>query len=183
MRHLFTQVAGESHRNADGSDRQAIIQHCRVGELLALEHEPDNSHDINAIRVLRRSREQIGYLTRDFAGEVVSRSAKGWRFHAVVAGVGRAGGAGPYGVALLIVVEKEVANDGEVLGYARQILAEEVGAGVLPVATIERSSRQPSKPPQDDPWTGWRWLLIGAFSLLALIVAIGWLLLVTRPGN
>jgi hypothetical protein len=31
----------------------------------------------------------------------------------------------------------------------------------------------------DDPWT--RWLLIGGLSLLAVVVAIGWLLLVTPP--
>lgn len=181
MRHFFAQVAGESHRNDDGSDRQTIIQRCRVGELLALEHEPDNPHDINAIRVLRRSREQIGYLTREFAGEVVSRSAKGWRFHAIVAGFGRAGGSGPYGVALLIVVENEDADDGEVLGYARRVLDEEVGAGVRPVTSRERSSRPASKHREGDPWT--RWLLIGAFSLLAIAVAIGWLFRVAPPWS
>ena len=75
--HFFGHVAGERHRNEDGSDRQAIIRRCRVGELLVLEHEPDNPHDINTIRVLRQNGEQIGYLEREFAGEVVSRSAKG----------------------------------------------------------------------------------------------------------
>ncbi len=62
MRHFFGQLTGESYRNADGSDRQAVIQKCDVGELLVLEHEPDNPHDINAIRVLRESGEQIGSL-------------------------------------------------------------------------------------------------------------------------
>jgi len=174
LQHFFAQVAGESHRNDDSSERQAIIPHCRVGELLALEHEPDNPHDINAIRVLRRSREQIGYLTREFAGQVVSRSAKGERFHAVIAGIGRAHGSGLYGVALLIVVENEDADDGEVLGYARRVLAEEVGASVRPVT----GPRPAPKPREDDLWT--RWLLIG-ISLLAVVVAIGWLLLMTPP--
>jgi hypothetical protein len=36
VRHFSAQVAGESHRNDDGSDRQAIIPHRRVGELLVL---------------------------------------------------------------------------------------------------------------------------------------------------
>jgi hypothetical protein len=120
-------------------------------------------------------------LTREFAGQVVSRSAKGERFHAVIAGIGRAHRSGPYGVALLIVVENEDADDGEVLGYARRILAEEVGVGVRPVTSRERSSRPASKPREDDPWT--RWLLIGGLSLLAVVVAIGWLLLVTPPGR
>src|SRR5205807_8935713 len=98
LRHFFGQLAGESCHNADGSDRQAIIQKCDVGELLILEHEPDNPHDINAIRMLRESGEQIGYLPRDFAGEVVSRTAKGAAFYAAIAGIGRAGARGPYGV-------------------------------------------------------------------------------------
>ena len=74
-----------------------------MGELLVLEHEPDNPHDINAIRVLRETGEQIGYRPRDFAGEVVPRAAKGAAFYAAIAGIGRAGGRGPCGVALLIV--------------------------------------------------------------------------------
>jgi len=60
LEHFFGHVAGESHRNADGSDRQSIIPRCRVGDLLVLEHEPDNPHDVNAIRVLRQNGEQIG---------------------------------------------------------------------------------------------------------------------------
>lgn len=125
MRHFFAHVAGESHRNADGSDRQAIIPRCQVGELLVLEHEPDNPHDINAIRVLRQTGEQIGYLQREFAGEVVSRSAKGWVYHALIAGVGRAGGRGPYGVALLMIVEDEGDSDAEITAYAHRVLAKD----------------------------------------------------------
>jgi hypothetical protein len=67
------------------------VREIRLGVtiLLVLEHEPDNPYDINAIRVLRQNGEQIGYLEREFAGEVVSRSAKGRRYHAVIAGIGR----------------------------------------------------------------------------------------------
>src|SRR5207249_3119713 len=116
--HFFGDVAGESHHNADGSDRQAIIPRCRVGELPVLEHEPDNPHDINAIRVLRQNGEQIGYLEREFAGEVVSRSAKGLKFHAAIAGLGRPRRSVPYGVALLIIVDAGGASDAEVMAYA-----------------------------------------------------------------
>lgn len=125
MRHFFAHVAGESHRNADGSDRQAIIPRCHVGELLALEHEPDNPHDINAIRVLRQTGEQIGYLQREFAGEVVSRSAKGYSYHAVISGFGRARVDGPYGVSLLIIVGDEGDSDAEVVAYAQRVLAKD----------------------------------------------------------
>ncbi|TMQ47311.1 MAG: hypothetical protein E6K73_13840 [Candidatus Eisenbacteria bacterium] len=125
MDHFFGQLAGESYHNADGSDRQAIIQKCDVGELLVLEHEPDNPHDINAIRVLRESGEQIGYLPRDFAGQVVSRIAKGYDFHAAIAGIGRArGGVGPYGVALLIIVDRDGVDRESVSEYAVRVLAD-----------------------------------------------------------
>lgn len=124
LRHFFGQVAGESHHNADGTSRQAIIPRCRVGELLRLEHEPDNPYDINAIRVLRQTGEQIGYLPRDFAAEVVSRSAKGWSYHAVLSGFGRARGYGPYGASLLIIVSGESVVDEEIAQYAERVLAE-----------------------------------------------------------
>jgi len=123
--HFFGHVAGESHRNADGSDRQAIIPRCQVGELLVLEHEPDNPHDINAIRVLRQNGEQIGYLEREFAGQVVSRSAKGLKFHAAIAGLGRPRRSAPYGVALLIIVDDDGASDAEVIAYAREVLSQD----------------------------------------------------------
>jgi HIRAN domain len=139
--HFFGQVAGESYRNADGSDRQAIIPHCRVGELLVLEHEPDNPHDVNAIRVLRETGEQIGYLEREFAGQVVSRSAKGQNFHAVIAGIGRPRRSVPYGVALLIIVENGSASDAEVVAYAREVLSQDrqveaAGSEVRNTATL-----------------------------------------------
>lgn len=126
LRHFFGQLAGESYRNADGSDRQAVIQKCDVGELLVLEHEPDNPHDINAIRVLRESGEQIGYLSRHFAAEVVSRSARGWEYYAAVAGVGRSeGGYGPLGVSLLIVVDDAPIDRSRLAAQVSRVLAEQ----------------------------------------------------------
>jgi HIRAN domain len=126
VRHFFAQVAGESHRNdEDGSDRQAIIASCRVGELLFLDAEPDNPEDENAVRVLRRDGKQIGYLERAMAARIVDDLSD---FTPFVAGIGR-GGTGPYlGVALLMVV-----NDGQdaavVEAYARRTLEAEGNFG------------------------------------------------------
>jgi HIRAN domain-containing protein len=125
VRHFFADVAGESYPNSDGSDRLAIIQKCTVGELLVLEDEPDNPADINAIGVLRESGEQIGYLPRDMAAEVVSRSAKGWQYHAAIAGLGRAHGHGPYGVALLVVVDEAPVERLTLSNYVAAVLAAE----------------------------------------------------------
>jgi hypothetical protein len=156
LRHFFGHVAGESHRNDDGSDRQAIIPRCRVGELLVLQHEPDNPHDINAIRVLRQNGEQIGYLEREFAGEVVSRSAKGRHYHALVAGIGRPRRSRFYGVALLIVVEDDGATDDEVVAYAHEVLSRD--------RTVGASASQSSRSGVVD------WLLIG--TIVAVVLAL-----------
>jgi hypothetical protein len=160
LRHFFGHVARESYRNDDGSDRQTIIPGCQVGELLVLQHEPDNPHDINAIRVLRQNGEQIGYLERAFAGEVVSRSAKGWQYHAVIAGIGRSRRSALYGVSLLLIVDGDGASDAEVMAYAR---------GVLSVnRQVEASAPRATR---TSPTANW--LLVGALVAAALaIIAI-----------
>lgn len=59
---FFTKIAGVSHENSDGTFRQSIIKRCRPGEILRLVREPNNAHDANAVKVLRRNGEQLGYL-------------------------------------------------------------------------------------------------------------------------
>jgi hypothetical protein len=128
LRHIFTKVAGVSYRNHDGTSRQKIIPRCRAGELLRLEHEPDNPHDINAIRILRQDGGQIGYLPRELAGEVVSRSARGWGYHAVVAGIGRSSDSGLNGASLLLVITNDDVGDDAVRVYAARVLGGERAA-------------------------------------------------------
>jgi hypothetical protein len=167
--HFFAHVVGESFRNDDGSDRQTITPRCRVGDLLVLEPEPDNPRDINAIRVLRRNGEQIG-LEREFAGQVVSRTAKGSGFHALVAGVGR-GKSGLYGMALLIVVENDGASDEEVAAYGRRVLARdrEVEASDTGAAPGRRAGRQSA--------SGDRLVLVIAIAIIGLAIAVALTLL------
>jgi HIRAN domain len=156
LEHFFGQVAGESHRNDDGSSRQAIILRCRVGEPLVLEHDPDNPHDINAIRVLRQTGEQIGYLEREFAGEVVSRSAKGRHYHAVIAGIGRPRRSRFYGVALLLIVEDYGASGAEVVAYAHEVLSRDRQVG----ASASESSRMGAVD----------WLVVGTIVAVVLVL-------------
>jgi hypothetical protein len=63
---------------------------------LVLEPTLDNPHDINAIKGLKTTGKQIGYLTRELASTVVSHGPGA--FSAFVAGIGPGGG-GLYGVA------------------------------------------------------------------------------------
>lgn len=61
-RAFYLQVHGITHRNDDGSSRQRIIRECAVGEELELVPEPDNPYDSDAIKVCRKTGEQLGYL-------------------------------------------------------------------------------------------------------------------------
>jgi hypothetical protein len=64
---MLTKVVGDSHVNDDGSSRQEIITRCKPGDALTLKSEPHNQYDPNAVAVLTRNGEQIGYLSRDRA--------------------------------------------------------------------------------------------------------------------
>jgi hypothetical protein len=62
-------ISGVTFKNDNGSDRQAIITKCRTGEELSLIRDPANEFDSGAVKVLRGTGEQIGFLpanmTRD----------------------------------------------------------------------------------------------------------------------
>jgi len=60
-RHFTAQVHGIEHRNDDGSSRQAIIRRCAVGEQLSLVPDPGNKYDPDAIAIVRKNGEQLGY--------------------------------------------------------------------------------------------------------------------------
>lgn len=82
--HFFSKVAGVSHDNADGSSRQAVIRRCKVGEKLVLDHEEDDKHDPNAVRVCRAEGAQLGFLKAELAEEVVRLSGRGYLWAAFI---------------------------------------------------------------------------------------------------
>lgn len=96
-REIKTKIRGVSHKNQDGSDRQAIIRkHIHGGRELLLAREPDNpySETGNAVSVwyekrglLRRRRLQLGYLGSDLADEVAPLLDQRWRYRVVVLGI------------------------------------------------------------------------------------------------
>ncbi len=68
---IDTKVVGVSHQNQDGTSRQKIISdEVRENDLLILEPEPDNPHDPNAVRVLSKQGNQIGYLKKEVAEQI-----------------------------------------------------------------------------------------------------------------
>lgn len=70
---FFTKIAGVTYRNKNRTSRQRLIGLCRVGEALVLEREPDNPVDPNAIKVLRATGEQLGYIPAHVAASGLAR--------------------------------------------------------------------------------------------------------------
>ena len=65
---LDTKVVGVSKDNANGTSRQEIIRAEVVEEdLLGLALEPGNEFDSNAVKVLSKNGNQIGYLSKEVA--------------------------------------------------------------------------------------------------------------------
>ena len=66
-----TKVVGVSKDNEDGTSRQAIIrEEVAEEDKLQLEAEPTNAYDANAVKVLSKYGNQIGYLNREIAEKV-----------------------------------------------------------------------------------------------------------------
>ncbi|MEO9485122.1 MAG: HIRAN domain-containing protein [Ekhidna sp.] len=67
-----TKVVGVSKDNADGSSRQEIIRReVLEDDKLSLAAEPTNPYDSNAIQVLSKFGNQIGYLKKDIAETIL----------------------------------------------------------------------------------------------------------------
>jgi hypothetical protein len=163
MSHLFSHVTGESLRNDDGTDRQAIIASCRVGAPLRLEAKPANpamAEDEISVLVLCEDGQQIGYLERDLAARIANHLRN---VSAFVACIRRRSGSPDYGLELLIVVT--AGQSAEVVeAYAHGVLA--VYREIPP-----RRSRPPS--PQSttaDPTA--ETMLLGGMSIIVGVIAL-----------
>ncbi len=66
-----SKVVGVSQKNDDGTERQDIIsREVLEDDELYLEAEPDNRFDSNAIKVISKFKNQIGYLNKELAEKV-----------------------------------------------------------------------------------------------------------------
>lgn len=57
-----TKVAGVTHHNQDGSNRQEILSRCKTGQSIQLVREADNPYDQHAIAVVTKQGKQLGYM-------------------------------------------------------------------------------------------------------------------------
>lgn len=63
-----TKVVGVSKDNTDGTSRQDIIRReVKEDDKLRLMAEPDNPYDPNAVKILSKYGNQIGYLNKEMA--------------------------------------------------------------------------------------------------------------------
>lgn len=90
---FHSKVAGVSHKNDNGSDRQKIIKaHCKPGMPLILKRERHNRYDRHAISIWIKtpsllffsSEAQIGYIKSDSSEELSYYMDKGQRVAATI---------------------------------------------------------------------------------------------------
>lgn len=75
-------IAGIKYPNDDGSDRESICRNCNEGEELVLKHTPVRQ-DKNAIKILRESGEQLGWIPREYTREIASNLDHGEKLEVV----------------------------------------------------------------------------------------------------
>jgi hypothetical protein len=88
-RSFFAPVEGVMERNADGTQRQDIIDACQVGEPLRLVPAAARGAALPPVRVCRWEGEQIGTLPGPVAAEVSEGLRRGLRVEAAIAAITR----------------------------------------------------------------------------------------------
>jgi HIRAN domain len=125
VRHFHTKIVGVTHENADGTDRQAVIRKCRLFENLALDHEEDNPHDPNAVRVCRTNWQQLGYLNAGLAEEIVEKSGRGYTFAVFIKDLTGGQKGQSVGVNLLIVQAEPGVSVRDVKKYLKKLIRDD----------------------------------------------------------
>jgi len=82
-RHHSVELRGVTEQNADGVHRQKILRACTVGEELKLEASSNNRDDAEFLKILRKSGEQLGFVTPHT--EVADKLAEGRKFRVKLA--------------------------------------------------------------------------------------------------
>lgn len=106
---LYARVAGVTYEN-----RQAAIAKLRALEILDLVPEPENAHDRHAVKVCRRTGEQIGYLRRDRARRFGEKLKLGHRSFAFVK---RVSGGETHYVSITVLMMSPAATEHQVVDY------------------------------------------------------------------
>lgn len=85
---INTKTVGVTKDNADGSSRQDIIKsEVAEDDPIHFVHEPDNTFDPSAVKVMTATGRQIGYLSKDVAPRIQSAIENEAQIHATVSWV------------------------------------------------------------------------------------------------
>ena len=76
---IFTYIAGTQFE-----DRQKYVWNLKVGQLLDLEREPENAFDANAIKIIDKQGNQLGYVEKNVACEIADNIDVGARYRVTV---------------------------------------------------------------------------------------------------
>lgn len=87
IKNVDLKVVGVTFRNDDGSSRKDIILNMTQESPVSLEREPDNKHDVNAIKVITDGG-QIGYIGKDYSAILAPYMDQGRQFIASVKSCG-----------------------------------------------------------------------------------------------
>ena len=79
------------------------VGNCQPGEPLRFVADPGNPYDENAIKVLRSSGEQLGYLNKELAEEINAKTLEGYKYVVAVASVTEPLHGGWHGCNILII--------------------------------------------------------------------------------
>lgn len=110
--YLECSLVGESYTNEDGTDRQAEIALCRVGENVSLRWDRANPHDPAAIAVHSIRGPQIGFLARGDNVDFMSYHADGQVVGAAISAIyGGTAGKPKRGVSIDIEIDDDATLD------------------------------------------------------------------------
>jgi len=126
LRHSFAKVAGVTFANDDGSERQDVIEQCKLHETLILRHDAYNEHSTVATQVLRTNGDQLGHAPEYLAEQIVSEIEDGYQVVGILKNL--TGGTNDRPVRgvnfAAFFVAKDVTKT-EFLQYARSVLADQ----------------------------------------------------------
>ena len=104
---INTKLAGVSHANPDGTERQDIIKELKMGENILLVRDYENEHDLYATQVQTESGQVIGWVPRQKTPEVGAWLDAGQLAIAAVVSRGSAPGKKTVGVNIEIMLVGE----------------------------------------------------------------------------
>lgn len=70
---FFSRIAGVTHRNGDGTDRQHLVARLVPGQPLALMREPHNQYSATAIAITNQFGKQLGYVVDETSSDLATR--------------------------------------------------------------------------------------------------------------